>query len=134
VEPRASTHKLVFLFGIPITSPGTVNVIPAGSALPPVINGNNVEVTLSGIADNSRVTVALANINGVGANVAASIGFLVGDNDGSRSVDATDVSAIKALSGQAADNGNFRADLDLSGAITSSDILRAKGRLGLTIP
>lgn len=134
VEPRAqSTHKIVFQFDIPITSAGTASVTPSGSAAT-AINGNNVEVTLSGIADNTRVTVALVNVNGVGANAAASVGFLVGDYSNSRNVDGTDLTSVKGFAGQATDGTNFRADVDVSGAITASDILRTKGRSGLTIP
>jgi hypothetical protein len=80
------------------------------------------------------VTVSLLNVNGIGANAAASVGFLVGDIDNSRTGTNADVIAVKANSGLITDGTNFRTDVDHSGAITASDILRAKGSVGLTIP
>jgi hypothetical protein len=134
VDPRAqSTHKIVFQFGSAISAAGTAAVTPAGSANA-VMNGSTVEVTLSSVPDNTRVTVALVNVNGVGANAAASVGFLVGDYDGTRTTDATDLASVKGKAGETTDGTNFRADVDLSGAITSTDILRTKGRLLFTIP
>jgi alpha-tubulin suppressor-like RCC1 family protein len=134
VEPRASgSHVIVFQFNTAITSPGTASVTPSG-AVSAVINGSTVEVTVTGVVDNKRVTVSLANVNNAGGSVAASVGFLVGDGDGNRTVNATDIFAIKALSGLSTAADNFRHDLNLSGAITAADILAAKGRLGLTLP
>jgi len=37
------------------------------------------------LPDNRRVTVSLANVNGIGANFSASLGFATGDNDATRS-------------------------------------------------
>lgn len=54
---------------------------------------------LRDVPDNTRVKVTLANINGTGQTVSASMGFLVGDVDSSRSVIAADIAAIKSHAG-----------------------------------
>ena len=64
----------------------------------------------------------------------AAVGFLVGDVNASRSVNATDISGVKARSGQITDSGNFRFDLNASGGINATDISAAKARAGLVMP
>jgi RHS repeat-associated protein len=91
-------------------------------------------VTLTGVPDNKRVTVHLSNVNGAGVDVFASLGFLVGDVNNSRSVTATDILQVKGRSGQVTNATNFTFDLNASGSITASDILAVKGRSGQTVP
>jgi hypothetical protein len=135
VEPRAigSGHRLVFQFSAPVTSTGgaTTSVGTVSSVTP---SGSEVTVTLTGVPDNRRTTVTLLNVNGTGLNFAASVGFLVGDENNSRSVNTTDISLVKGQAGQTVIAANAAMDLNLSGAVTASDILGAKGRSGLTIP
>ena len=139
VEPRATGagHTLVFHFSGPVSSAGNVAVVdpqsggmPGGTALP---SGNDVVVSLFGIADNHRATVTLTGVNGA-TNASASLGFLVGDVNGSRSVTPTDIQQIKARAGQATNAGNFRFDLNTSGIIGAADIASVKARSGLVLP
>lgn len=138
VEPRVigSGHTVVFQFNLPITAAGTVNVVDANAV--PIgasssVAGNDVVVTIANLADNQRVTISLADVNGTG-NFGASMGFLVGDVNNTRSVNSSDISGVKARSGQAADASNFRFDLNATGAINSSDLSAVKARSGLTLP
>jgi hypothetical protein len=140
VEPRqiGAGHSLVFFFSGAITATGTASMVdalaaPVGTATP-ALSGNNVVVTLTGVPDNQRVTVSLTNVNNAGVNASASMGFLVGDVNNSRSVTATDILQVKGRSGQVTDATNFRFDLNASGSITASDILAVKGRSGLVLP
>ncbi|MEO8100969.1 MAG: fibronectin type III domain-containing protein [Betaproteobacteria bacterium] len=132
-------HTIVFQFSEAITSSGTVTAVDGAAA--PVANsvafaGNEVTVTLTGVADRTRVTVTLANVNGTGAGVTfpVSMGFLVGDQNGSYFVDGGDVSAIRARSGQAATAINFRGDFNASGAIDGGDISTVRARSGNSLP
>lgn len=136
VEPRSvgTGHSIVFQFDAPVLSVASVtardaSANPVGAAAF-AINANEVIVTLTGVPDNQRVEIALASINGSAANVAASVGFLVGDVNSSRGVNSSDISAVKARSGQPVDSGNFKFDLNASGAINSSDISLVKARSG----
>jgi sugar lactone lactonase YvrE len=135
VEPRTigAGHHIVFQFSAPVIVPGTASVTPIGTISTTVASGNEVIVTLAGIPDNTRVTVSLAGVNGL-QNASASLGFLVGDVNNSRSVTATDILQVKGRSGQATDATNFKFDLNASGSITASDILAVKGRSGLVLP
>ncbi len=139
VESRAIGlgHEILFQFDGPITTPGAATAVDgSGTSLavsPPVIfAGNSLSVILSGIADRNRATISLTGVNG---NVAASvsIGFLVGDVNNSRTVDAIDVSGVKARSGQTTDATNFTFDLNSNGAISAVDILTVKARAGAVL-
>ena len=134
VEPRVinAGHTIVFQFTDPITAPGTVSVTPVGVASA-VISGNDVVVTLTAVPDNQRVTVSLIGVNGA-TPAQTSIGFLVGDVNNTRSVSASDISSVKARSGQATTASNFRFDVNATGAISASDISAVKARSGLVFP
>ena len=79
------------------------------------------------------VQVSLLAVNG-NINVSASVGFLLGDVNGSRSVNSSDISGIKARSGQIVDGSNFRFDVNVTGTINSSDISIGKARSGSMLP
>ncbi len=139
VEPRDSRrgHTLIFDFGTPISTIGSVTVIdaaaqPIGQAYP-AISGNTITVTLTGIPDNKRVTVQLSGINGFG-NASVSMGFLVGDVNGSGKVNAADIGAIKSRNGAMTNSLNYVLDLNQSGTIDGADVTMAKARAGWVIP
>ena len=140
VEPRTIGlgHRLLFQFNNPITVTGSVSVTDAASmpvgAASAVSSGNVVVVTLTGIPDNKRVTVSLTNVNGVATSFTASLGFIVGDVNSTQSVNSSDISGVKARSGQNTTALNFKFDLNASGAINSSDISAVKARSGLVLP
>ncbi|MEQ1517632.1 MAG: fibronectin type III domain-containing protein, partial [Usitatibacteraceae bacterium] len=139
-EPRAigAGHTLVFQFSGPVTVAGSVAAVDASAvpigAVSAVAVGNDVVVTLTGIPDNKRLTVLLTNVNAIGLDASASIGFLVGDVNGTASVNSSDISGVKARSGQTTTSLNFKFDVNASGAVNSSDISAVKARSGLTLP
>lgn len=133
VEPRIGRngHLIVFRFSGAITNAGAVQVTPVGSATA-IKNGNTVEVTLTGIPDNQRVTVSLTGVNGI-VPAALTMGFLVGDVNGSGLVSAADIAALKARSGLV-DINNARFDLATTGIINAASATAARTRSGLRLP
>ncbi|MBL8524942.1 MAG: hypothetical protein JNN20_14725 [Betaproteobacteria bacterium] len=139
VEPRSigAGHRIVFQFNGAISDAGTVTAVDSASA--PIGNatasfqGNEVTVTLTGVPDNKRVRVNLSNVNNAGVTAEASIGFLVGDVNGTGRVNASDISAIKTRVGQAASMTHFRFDLNTSGNVTLLDASAAKARSGTVL-
>lgn len=140
VEPRqiGSGHTLVFHFD------GNVNYIAAATALDammnsagtatPVRSGNDVIVTLTGVADNTRLTITLSGLNGAGT-ASASMGFLVGDVGSTRAVTAADISAVKANQGKPVNsNASALFDLNADGTINANDLSAAKARAGRVLP
>ena len=140
VESRiiGAGHTIVFQFDAAITAPGTVTTFdvtnaPIGTAAV-AQSGNDVVVTLTDVADNRRVRIDLTGVNGT-LNASIAIGFLSGDINNSFSVNASDISAIKARSGQTVSvaANNFIYDINASGAINSSDISAVKSRSGVSL-
>ncbi|MBL8524645.1 MAG: hypothetical protein JNN20_13215 [Betaproteobacteria bacterium] len=139
VEPRAigSGHLLVFRFDGPISAAGSATAFdsagsPIGMAVPSA-SGSDVLVTLMGIADNTRVRVALSGVNGA-VSAEASLGFLVADFNSTRGVDSVDVAAVKVRAGRAVDAGSFKYDIGATGMIASADIAATKARVGRLLP
>lgn len=138
VESRAigSGHTVVFRFNGAVLSVGAASAVAPSSAgvgnITFALSGNEVILDLTNIPDNQRLTISLTGVNGT-INTATSMGFLVGDVNNSRTVNSSDISGIKARSGQVADAMNFKYDLNASGAINSSDISAVKGRSGLVM-
>ena len=134
VEPRTigSGHLIVFQFSVPITVAGNVNAAPVGNPSA-VASGSEVRVTLTGVPDNRRVTIALSGVNG-STSASASMGFLVGDVTNSRSVSAADISALKAHLGNPVNTAAIaKFDLNADGVITSADVSMVKARAGLVL-
>lgn len=136
VEPRTigAGHQIVFRFNNTVTNVAA-SASTLGSATHAINSSNSREVivTLTGIADNRRATVSLTSVNGL-LNPEASIGFLVGDVTNSRSVNASDISAVKAHNGLAVSPTNYRFDLNVTGTINATDVSAVKARSGLVIP
>ena len=131
-------HRIVFQFNRTVVTPGTVAVtdaagMPLGMAGAAAL-GNEVTVTLTNITNAQRAKVTLTNINGEGLNASASVGFVIGDINNSRSVDSIDISSVKARSGEVTDASNFRFDLNASGVINATDISVVKARINSILP
>ena len=140
VEPRAigAGHLIVFQFDGPVTSTGPVaSVNDLGEFVGTAsiaLAGSEAQVTLTGVPDNSRLTVQLLRVNATDGDAFASVAFLVGDVNNSRAVAPTDLLQMKGRAGQAVDASNFPFDLNASGIVTASDILGVKAHSGLTVP
>lgn len=132
VESRriGNGHVIAFLFDTVISRTGVASVIDSlGSAVDLNVQyaGSEVLVTLPTLPDNRRVSVSLTGVNG-STNASASMGFLVGDVNSSRSIDFADVLAMKARTGQVTDSSNFMYDLKLSGRVNAADLATVKAR------
>ena len=145
VEPRTigAGHVIVFQFDATITSTGTVTAVdgfgPVGTVSAAITGATNtpvnneISVTLTGIPENKRVSIALSQVNGSLDVPAVSMGFLVGDVNNTRSANSSDISSVKARSGQSTIAATYLFDLNASGAVNSSDISAVKARSGLSL-
>ena len=138
VEPRVigSGHSIFFRFDAAIATAGVLEVVDGANAL---VNasaahaGTDVVVSIPALADNRRVTVSLSGVAGASGLLnlpPVSMGFLVGDVNNTRSVTASDISGVKARSGQTATALNFKFDVNATGAISAADISAVKARSG----
>jgi hypothetical protein len=140
IEPRAigGGHTLVFHFDGPVSNEGAATALDqalnSAATVTLARSGNDVIATLSNVADNKRLTLSLTGVNG-SVNVARAVGFLVGDVTGTKSVNAADISAIKANLGKPVNTDAIaKFDINADGTITASDVSAAKARSGLVMP
>jgi hypothetical protein len=142
VECRSSAgnHTLVFTFNNNVFAGSAsvtsgVGTVAAGS---PSFSGNHMTVSLTGVADVQKVTITLSNVtdgfNQVLPNTAVSVNFLIGDTNGNKAVNASDVAQTKAQSGLSVTSSNFREDVTVSGVINASDVALVKSRSGFGVP
>jgi YVTN family beta-propeller protein len=139
VEPRNSQggHSIVFRFSSTVTAVGAISVSdvepPATIGIASSFDGNDLIVTLLDVADGTRLTVNVAGVNNA-LNTSRTVGFLTGDLNASKAVNAADIAAVKARSGAMDSLANALADIDLNGVINHIDISAAKARAGRTLP
>ena len=136
VEPRniGSGHLILFTFSSTVTTAGAATTT-SGVVSSVTVAGSEIQVLVTGITDTNRAQISVSGVDPgltaagpAGLTVTATIGFLVGDVNGSGKVDAADVSAVKARSGQTTDSSNFLYDINASGAVNAADVSATKAR------
>jgi autotransporter-associated beta strand protein len=97
---------------------------------------NTVTANLAGVGNVQVIYITLHDLNdGSGpTNWAFPMGVLIGDVNGNRTVNASDVVAVKTQLGQPATASNFRVDVNPNGIVNASDLLKVKSLLGTTLP
>jgi hypothetical protein len=138
-EPRSgSTLTLVLTFDQPIASAqvAVTEGVATSSGIAP--SGNSVTITLTGVATEQYVTVALTNvassIGGTGGSGRVRLGLLVGDINGSRNVTLTDMLGVNAVLSQATTAANFLRDINASGSIGIAAKLAVSANLSRALP
>ena len=141
VECRSSSgnHTLLFTFANRVLS-GSASLttgigVVSGS---PTFAENTMTVSLTGVADVQRVTVTLSGVTDAFSQIlpdtGVSVNMLVGDTNGNKTVNASDVVQVKGQSGVPVNISNFREDVTANGAINAADIYLVKLRSGATLP
>ena len=141
VECRSSggNYMQVYTFdnnvvsGSAAVTSGTGNV--SGS---PSFSGHTMTVNLTGVTDVQRITVTLTNVTDEFSQVlpptAVNMNVLIGDVNGNKTVNATDVALVKSQVGHAITGSNFREDVNADGSISSSDVALTKSDVGHGVP
>lgn len=132
-------HTIVFTFSNPVVSgDATVTAGTASISGTPLFSNKTMTVNLTGVANAQTVTITLSNVTDSFSQVlpetAVTAAFLLGDVNGNRVVNATDIGQAKGQSGQPVAAGNFRSDVNANGAINASDIGQIKGQSGTFVP
>ncbi len=98
------------------------------------ISGNTVTIPLTNVTNAQTINVTLHSVNGV-SDVVIPMSVLIGDTNGNGGVNAGDVSQTKGQSGIAVGAGNFRNDVNASGAtINAGDVALVKSKSGTVLP
>jgi hypothetical protein len=147
IEPRSggtqSRHTVVFQFPQNVSTADNATVT-GQNGTPTIIardagpGPNEYTVSIGNVADRQTVVINLIGIrNAMGVNLgnfSVPMGVLLGDVTGNATVNASDVSEAKSLSGTPTNAGTFRNDVNVNGVINSSDISTIKSTSGNTLP
>ena len=138
VEPRSDgtgNYTIVMTCDKP---PVSANVSSSsGSVSNVTYSGNSATVSLSGITDQQVVTVNANGVTGTNnamQNVSLNIGFLFGDVNADRTVNAGDTVLVRNNSGATLDNTNFQYDVNADGMVNVGDTIVVRGHSGDFLP
>jgi hypothetical protein len=135
-------YQLVFTFADPLSSvTGATVTSGAGSVATANVDptdAHNYIVNLAGVTNGQTITVSLTNAadstGKFSATVPISMGVLIGDTTGDRTVNSADIAQTKSQSGQSLTRSNFREDLTADGNLNSGDITLVKSKSGTGLP
>jgi hypothetical protein len=135
-------YTLVLTFANPLASVGGASVSSgtgtAATANIDTTDAHRYIVNLTGVTNAQRITVSLTNVSdstgNFSANVPITMGVLVGDVNGSRRVDSSDVTLVRQQALQTITPANFREDIDASGRIDSEDVTTARQQALTSLP
>ncbi len=96
------------------------------------VSGNDLIVNLSGVSNKQVLT--LTTSGGSVSPATVPLGFLLGDTNGNRTVNAGDAAQTKAQSGNPVGAGNFRTDTNANGLINAGDAAQVKANSGNSLP
>jgi photosystem II stability/assembly factor-like uncharacterized protein len=140
VECRSTNGKysLVFSFTSNVVSGSASVTAGVGTAGTPVFSGATMTVPLSGVSDVQKLTVTLSGVTDSSAQVLPSLpismNILIGDADGSKTVDTSDVILTRGQTGMSVNGSNFREDVRADGTITQADVKQVRTAVGHSLP
>ncbi len=129
-------YTIVFTFANNVSVGGASVTTGSGRVNDFTVSGQQVTVNLTGVANVQTIVVTLSSVNdGINtSDVEAAMGVLLGDVDGSRRVDAADVSLVRQQALQPVTGSNFREDINASGRIDSGDVSIARQQALTSLP
>jgi hypothetical protein len=102
------------------------------------VAGNVVTIPLTNVADQQTINVTLNGVNSAAdepaANFVIPMSRLLGDTNGNRAVNASDVTQTKGRIGQTVTSANFRSDVNANGSINAGDASLVKANSGHAVP
>jgi hypothetical protein len=141
VECRSTNgrYKFVFTFSSDVVSGSAAVTGGAGGVQgSPIFSGNTMTVNLTGVTDVQKITVTLSNVTSSTGQVlpdtTLSANMLIGDTNGDKTVNNSDVRQTRGQVGLPVTASNFREDVNVDGAITSKDVSLVRSNLGHSLP
>ncbi|MEO5720744.1 MAG: dockerin type I domain-containing protein [Chthoniobacterales bacterium] len=138
VECRTGDVSMVFTFSNNVVSGNAAVTAGTGSVGTTTFSGNTMTVNVSGVTDQQKLTVNLSSVTDEFSqtmpDTTVSVNMLLGDVNGNKAVNGTDVGQTKLAAGAVLDGTNFRADVNASGGVNGTDIGQVKAAVGHSVP
>lgn len=132
----SSSYEMIVTFANPVTFAGAGVTSGTGSVSSSSVNGSQITVDLTGVANAQTLVVTLSGVSdGLNTgNVTIPMSVLLGDVDASGRVDGNDVAAVQNQVRQPVASANFRDDVNENGIIDGNDVALTQGqtRTGLS--
>jgi photosystem II stability/assembly factor-like uncharacterized protein len=132
------SYNFVYTFTTNVVSGNASVTSGTGTAGIPTFSGTTMTVPLTGVTDVQTLTITLTNVTDASSQVlpatSVSANMLIGDVNGDKTVNGTDVSLTRGQVGMPVTSANFREDVRISGAINSTDARAVQGAKGHTLP
>ena len=129
-------HQVVVTFASAVTVGGASISSGTGSVGSFTVNGSQVTVNLTGVANAQTITISLDNVSD-GTNMgcaAIPMSLLLADANANGSINSADVAQTKSRVGQTVDASNFRSDVNANGGINAADVSVTKANVGAGLP
>jgi hypothetical protein len=121
-----------------ISGMGTIGTGGVSNGGMVTVMGNMVLIPLTNVTDQQVITVKLNGVSSAADEPATDftipMGRLVGDTNGNRAVNASDITQTKGRIGQTVTSANFRSDVNANGAINAGDASLVKANSGHSVP
>lgn len=131
-------YSFVFTFTTDVVSGAASVSSGTGVAGTPTFAGATMTVPLSGVTDVQKITVKLTEVTDTFLNVLpdtfVSANMLIGDANGDKTVNNTDVSLTRIQVGMPVSAANFREDVQVTGTINSADVRQVRSANGHSLP
>jgi hypothetical protein len=138
IECRSTSGNFIIAlkFSNPVNG-GTAGV-SSGNVSNVTFSGNEMIVSLTGIANQQVVTLTATNVTGQNGGIVSAasvnIGFLIGDVNANKSVSNADVASIQAQVGATVTQSNFRNDVNANGTLSNGDVAATQAQVGAQLP
>ena len=111
----------------------TIGSAGVGNGGAVIINGNEMTIPLTNVINNQTIAIRINGLPTGSTNtgsITIPMSIVVGDINGSGTVNSSDVSEAKSKSGESINGENFRADVTGNGLLNVSDIAVVKSNSG----
>ena len=131
-------YSFVFSFSTNVVSGNATVTSGTGTAGVPVFSGTTMTVPLTGVTDVQTLTVTLTDVTDASSQVlpdtSISANMLIGDVNGDKVVNTTDLNLTRDQVGLPVTSANFREDVRVNGAINSGDVRSVREARGHRLP
>ncbi|PYI93038.1 MAG: hypothetical protein DME97_06950 [Verrucomicrobia bacterium] len=144
-----SNYTVVLTFDTPVNG-GSANVtnhtsncdnnipVGTGSVSSVSFSGNDMIVTLTGVTDQQVLTLSATGVTGTNGSTGGSgsvpVGFLWGNVNTDRIVNAGDTLLVRDNAGVTLDNTNFQYDVNLDGGVNVGDTTTVRNNSAHCVP
>jgi predicted outer membrane repeat protein len=130
-------HRIVLNFASPVTLSGASVTKGIGSVSSIDVNGSQVTVDLTGVANAQYIFLTLFDVSDEtnSNDITVPMGVLLGDVNGSRRTDAGDVTAVRNHTiSIPTDEATARFDVNVSGRIDAGDVTATRNATVTVLP